>query len=100
MPRPPTTIPLNEDHPRLTYGTLKRAGLNPGKVTLWAWNTPAAALAIRVAGGGNGSFTIVGSGGEVRVVCRLRYLICPACGRLCRYLLFREEWGCRLCRGV
>jgi hypothetical protein len=97
--KPPTTIPLIEDHPRLARKTLVDAGaLSPEKVTLWGWNTPTGALAIRVTGGA-GAFTIADGTSEVRVVCRARYLVCPACGRLCRYLLFREGWHCQVCSG-
>ena len=92
MPRPPTHIPLNEDCPRLAYGTLNRARLNPSKVVFWAWNTPTATLAIRVTGGRDGTLTIASEGSEVRVIRRGRYLACPACGAPCRYLLFREGW--------
>jgi hypothetical protein len=102
MARPSTRIPLNEDHPRLAYGTLKRAGLDPGKVTLWGWNTPAGALVIRVVGGRDDTFTITSEGSAIRVARhQLRYLLCPACGATVRYLLWRSsQWGCRLCRGV
>jgi hypothetical protein len=29
-----------------------------------------------------------------------RWLVCPNCERLCRYLLRREGWKCRTCAGV
>ena len=88
----PTTIPLNEDHPRLSYGTVRRAGaLNPSTVTHWAWKTPGAAPSIRITGG-DGAFTIVDEGCEVRVVLRGRWLICPSCERPCQYMLRRDGW--------
>ena len=99
MPRPPTSIPLLEDHPRLARKTLvNAAAFSPGKTTLWGWNTPAGALAIRVTGGRD-AFTIADRSSEVRVVLREGCMVCPACGRLCRYLLFREGWHCRVCSG-
>jgi hypothetical protein len=95
--KPPTTIPLIEDHPRLWYGTLKRAAaFDRGATTFWTWTT--AALAIRVTGDGN-ALRLAGGGTEVRVVRRGQYLVCPACERLCRYLLFRVNWHCQVCSG-
>ena len=96
----PTHIPLVEDHPRLWYGTLKRAhAFERGATTYWGWNTPAAALAIRVTGDRDG-FTIFDGRSEVRVVRHGQFLICPKCERTaCRYLLFREGWHCQVCSG-
>jgi hypothetical protein len=96
----PTQASINEDCPRLSRKVLVKAGaLSPGKITLWGWNTPAGALAIRVTGALDG-FTIAGSGIEVRVILRASCMICPSCGASVRYLLWRSEWGCRFCRGV
>jgi hypothetical protein len=100
-PWKPTTIPLNEDHPRLGYGTLRRAGgLNPGAVTYWGWNTAVLAPSIKVTGSNSGFFTITDEGLDVKVILRGRWLICPSCERLCQYLLRRDGWHCRQCAGV
>src|SRR5215813_1972129 len=79
VPNRPTTVPILEDHPRLRRGVLRRAGgLNPGKVTWWGWKNIAAAPSIKVVGG-DGSFSIIDEGLEVRVVLRDRWMICPSC---------------------
>jgi hypothetical protein len=92
-------MPLVEDHPRLRYGILKQAGaLNPGQVTYWNWNTPTAALSIRVTGG-QGTFTIATGSNEVQVVLRGRWIVCPHCERLGMYLLYRGAWRCQRCSG-
>src|SRR5262249_19554545 len=94
-----TTIPIIEDHPRLRRGVIRRAGgLNPVKVTYWSLKNYAPAPSIKVVGA-DGSFTIVDEGLATRVVLRDRWMVCPSCERLCRYLLRRDGWKCRRCSG-
>jgi hypothetical protein len=92
----PSTVALIENLPRLEHSILRRTGaLLPGKATRWSWN-PTHGPSIKVTGA-EGAFTIDDA---VRVVLRGRFMVCPTCGQLCRYLLLRRGWKCRCCSGA
>jgi hypothetical protein len=91
-------IPLIEDQPRLSKGVLQGAGaLTQGVAMEWQWGRPAGLIITTVAV--PGGFLLRHAAEEVKVLTRPKWLVCPACLRQCRYLLFYKRWCCRRCSG-